>query len=280
MTKQYTFENWWNGEIILIYASTVMNKGDVIKIVDWFEFSDSDIQKIKSNQEVIFEEKVKTLLENQVTQFTRRYNASEMKKNLLLDEIRQCKEIMFGKIPNSDIVFLSQWEVGLEYDYLSDVQRYIKRTVKKGINEGLGYIHSPNSKFEDRRRPDSRIYARFVWEYYNWVKSFAFKQKRNFEEDTSEQNKLYFKVGLLFANGEMDRLIEKYKENGMTNCSAIAKELGNMSLRPYISESISGRNKNDKNIFANKKRLGLILEHCERKEIELVDSFIKRVKVE
>jgi hypothetical protein len=287
MTEKYTFENWWDGEITLIYASTLADKGEVIKTADWFEFSDSDIQKIKSKQEVIFKEKVNALLQIQTAEFTRRFSVSEMKKNLLSDEIRQCKEIMFGKIPTDDIVILSHWEIGLEYAYLSDIQRYIKRTIKKGIDEGLGFIHSPNSKYEDNRRPDSRIYARFVWEYYAWIKSFALNQKINFKErsdskstkkDVSEQSKLYFQVGLLFANGEMDRLIEKHKENGMPNFSAIARELGNKSFRPYISESFNGHRNSDKNIFANMKRLRWIKTYCDDNGIEVVDSFKNRFK--
>lgn len=283
---KYTFENWWNGDVMLVYASTVRNKGEEIISVDWFEFSDTDVQKIKSKQNSIFKGKVRKLLGNQTKEFTKRYKKSEMKDILLLDEIRQCKDIMFGKIPNVNIVFLRYWEIGVEYTYLSDVQRYIKRTIKKGLDDGLGYIHSPNSKFEDKSKPDSRIYARFIWEYYGWIKNFALNENSKSESvldsDSNnriikEQSKLYFKVGILFANGEMDRLIEKHKKDRMANYTAIAKELGNKSFRPYISESISGANKNNKNIFSNNTKLKLIKTYCESNGITVLDSFINRI---
>ncbi len=80
---------------------------------------------------------------------------------------------------------------------------------------------------------------------------------------------LWFQVGLLFANGEMDKLIN---ENN-SNASEIARKLGNESLRPFISESISKTNVKDKNIFSSAKNMKIIIEHCKANNIKITNEF-------
>ena len=97
-------------------------------------------------------------------------------------------------------------------------------------------------------------------------------------DNDTKQKRIWFKVGLLFANGEMDRLIAKHKNGTMTNYTAIANELGDISFRPYISESIYGMNQNDKNIFASNEKTNFIKSYCESNGITVVDSFKNRIK--
>lgn len=281
MANKYTYENWWNGEVILIYASTVKNKSIDLKIADWFEFLETDIQKIKVKQQVIFKDKVNALLNKFIDEFKKRFDTSEMKRQLLSDEIEQCKEIMFGKIPDSNLVFLNHWNFNLEFQYISDIQLYIKRTIKDGIDEVLWFIHSPYCVYQDKNSIDSRIYARFVWEYHKWLKSFALKLNKELKKNNTKdpkESRLWFKVGILFANGDMDKLLIKHKVGTMANYSAIASELGDKSLRPYISQSLSFSNSTDKNIFSKKAKIDYIISYCKSKSITVVDSFYKRVE--
>ena len=59
------------------------------------------------------------------------------------------------------------------------------------------------------------------------------------------------------------------------NYTAMAKELGNTSYRPYISESISGIKRGDKNIFANRDKTAYILDYCKKNKITVVESYLK-----
>lgn len=99
------------------------------------------------------------------------------------------------------------------------------------------------------------------------------QQKEN-KQNEDIKNKLWFQVGLLFAKGEMEKLKTKYNNNA----TQIAKHLGNSSLRPYISESISKTNTTDKNVFANNDRLLLIRKYCEENNISIVNDFLKQIK--
>jgi hypothetical protein len=288
MASKYTYDNWLKGEVTLVYSTRMFDKGDEPKLADWDDFTESDIERIKEKQWEIYAEKVNTLLKAHSVQFTKRFNASEMKNEYFNDEIQECKNIMFGTIPNAQVVHLKHWGIGLDHQYLLDIQYYIDRTIKKGIDDGLDFIHSPNCKYEDKSKPDSRIYARFVWEYCKWLESLAVKEQKeeikdinasevkaniSANSDEIKQKSLWFNVGLLFANGEMDKLLLKHKQGTQSNYSAIAKELGNSNYRPYISESVSNTNIGNKNIFSSPSKISFIEEYCKLHNISIVDSF-------
>jgi hypothetical protein len=281
-TNKYTFEDWYHGNVILKDATIVTAKGEKIQLIDYADFSDEDAFKIKKIQKQIFDEKVKSLLEQHTEQFEKRHSASEMKDELLENEIKQCDEILFKAVPNTDPVFLSFWGNGLDYDYLVDVQLYVSRTIVKGIDDGVGFIHSPNSKHEDKRRPDSRVYSMAIWMYLNWLKSNVIYQESNKTHNgkltlkEENEDKIWFKIGLHFANGDLDRLLHEYKKGTASNYTAIAKELGNKNYRPYISESVHGIKRGNKNIFSIPEKVNYVEEYCEKHGITIVESFYVR----
>ncbi|MDO6473601.1 hypothetical protein [Maribacter sp. 1_MG-2023] len=84
----------------------------------------------------------------------------------------------------------------------------------------------------------------------------------------------WFKVGLLFANGEMDKLIKKHE----SNFTQIAKEKFSHNpngYRPYISETFNNSTLSDKNIWKNKLRLTTIHQHCIQNGISMTNSFLE-----
>jgi hypothetical protein len=88
----------------------------------------------------------------------------------------------------------------------------------------------------------------------------------------------WFKIGLLFATGEMDALLLKFDSNG----TQIAKNLGNKKgFRPYITESI-GINKSTsvKSVFSNKDKMNKIILHCEENNIQVVPSFLNLLPID
>jgi len=113
----------------------------------------------------------------------------------------------------------------------------------------------------------------FALETLAMFKSFINKPYEEIEEKLSFMNTLWFKVGISLANGEIDRLI---LSNG-NNYTRIAQILGNRNYRPYISESLGGASKSDKNIFKNQSKLLKIYQYCIEKKIEMTDNFKKKI---
>jgi len=278
--KKHTYDNWWKGDVTLVHADKCWNEGDKPIIVDWADFSESDAGKIKDMQEKIFAYGWKTRLKAVCAQFTKRYEKSEMKLEYLTDEIQECRGVMFGATSNEEIVVFKHWESGFTRKELSDIRFYVKRIIKNGIEDSLGYIHSTNCKYQDKS-PDCRMYARFVWEYFNWLKLFIKKEEKTDDTVANEiKEKPWFKVGLLFANGEIDTLKEKYTVNNSTNCAAITKELGQPQFSKYILATINNytENNKNKNIYVNPDKLLKIYNHCIKNNIKMTESFLKRIQ--
>lgn len=278
-TPKYTFEDWHSGIVILKDASRVTTRGEKIQLVDYADFSEADAKKINEIQEVLFDKKVQILLDEHIEQFKKRYNASKLQLEYFNDELQECYNIMFRINDNTDIEHFKHWGIALEHQYIAEVRHYIERTIKNGIDDGLSFIHSPNSKHEEKNRPDFRVYAEAIWRYYNWLKGHLPVEEINKTEKDRKtikkvkEDSYWFKVGLLFANGEMDILLQKHKTGIASNYTAIAKELGNKNYRPYISESAAGTNKGNKNIFSIPWKVQLLEEYCEKHQIAIVDSF-------
>ena len=102
-----------------------------------------------------------------------------------------------------------------------------------------------------------------------------------FNKPESERN--WFKVGLLFASGEMETLKKQFKvgPNNVINCTGLAKKLYGKNyegFKSYISESIKNDKINDKNIFSDSEKLLKIYNHCINNKIKMTDTFINAYK--
>lgn len=92
--------------------------------------------------------------------------------------------------------------------------------------------------------------------------------------DAKYKSTIWFKVGLLFANGEVQRLYKKYKsEKG--HFKKITLELGFKETdRPYFSETINNSTKSPKNIYKSSKNMNIIFDFCLRNNISINDDFM------
>lgn len=127
---------------------------------------------------------------------------------------------------------------------------------------------------------DKRI--KFLNETLNFLEAETVKP------DEVYKTQLLFKVGLLFAKGEMNKYFtvnskgERVMNNGFS-APRIAKELGNDSYNKYILASINnytdGENGN-KNIFNSLNMMKRIITHCEAENIAVDTYFRSRLPTE
>jgi hypothetical protein len=87
------------------------------------------------------------------------------------------------------------------------------------------------------------------------------------------KNKYWFKVGVFFATGEIDKIL---KSNNY-NFAQTAKQLGNKNFRPFISESYNNTSKGNKNIFSNRQRIKEIVEYCNHENIPINENFLSKL---
>jgi hypothetical protein len=93
------------------------------------------------------------------------------------------------------------------------------------------------------------------------------------KEELKYKESAWFKIGLLFATGEMEDLLSKFNFNG----TQIAEYLGNkQGFRPYITESIGiNKSTSEKSVFSNISKMNKIILHCEQNNIKVVSSFFE-----
>ena len=87
-------------DVILEDATLYDVKDSQLNIVNWNNFNDSDVEQIKAKQSELFKFTVERKFKELQAQFLVRYNASEMKRLYLLDELKECKNIIFESIIN------------------------------------------------------------------------------------------------------------------------------------------------------------------------------------
>jgi len=285
--KKYKFESWYNGDVTLLYSEVFYKKNENDDksnepvFVNWDDFAESEVIKIKEKQSEVFDENVNLYLTKFQTEFQKRYDKSMMAAEFLEMEKNECFNILFSEIPNSEIIITSNWKIPFNFNDLLEIQEYANKSILRGINNCLDFIHSPNNKYQIKDKIPSQVYAQTLYEYYNWLNSSFKSDKDNLLINIEKINidSLWFKVGLFFANGQISKLIENYKNFTMPNFREISRELGNINYRPYISESINNTNISDKNIFSNNRKVQAIIKYCEINNIIISEDFKKRVKI-
>lgn len=100
---------------------------------------------------------------------------------------------------------------------------------------------------------------------------------------TNEEDKVYFKVGLLFAKKEIYSKTKEVRNIKMTfyyhndkefsNTNQLAKHLG--FSHQYINDSFKNSDSHH-NIFKSKTKLENIITHCNEKNITIDDDFLKK----
>lgn len=272
----YTYKDWFDGKVTLQTTSWTFTATDKPVVVSWDNFAQNDIEKIQKKQEELFFERAALLLKTFQSTFRNGYKKSKMKDSYLEAEIQQCEDIMYADIPQVEFVTLNHWDFPLNTNDLLDMQRHVKRSILKGVEDGYDFIHSPNNKYQIQNKHNSFVYAQAIWEYCEWLKA-TFKFNQEPTEVQKSIGKLWFIVGVLFATGELNDLCIKYSAMGTPNFTAIAKHLENINLRPYLSESFNNASESDKNIFSKPNKISIIQEYCSANEIAVHSSFTDRL---
>jgi hypothetical protein len=154
----------------------------------------------------------------------------------------------------------------------------LKELLNKNFKSVSGFENL--NKFRDLHREYYKYFLNIerdkIFKYVNGL--IENLDSKNESSDEEYKNTNWFIIGLLFANGEMDTLLKKYKSNG----TQIAKHLGNeKGFRPYITESIGSNIKTSKkNIFSDRDKMQKIITHCEDNNIPVIPFFKEHLPTE
>lgn len=121
------------------------------------------------------------------------------------------------------------------------------------------------------------------------AKKLPLQQPETDKPDETYKTQLLFKVGLLFAKGEMNKYFtvnskgETVMNNGFT-APKIARELGDEGYNKYILATINNytpdKENGRKNIFNSFDMMSKIITHCEAENIAVDTYFRSRLPIE
>ena len=104
--------------------------------------------------------------------------------------------------------------------------------------------------------------------------------------DTKYKSTIWFKVGLLFAKGELNKYYNKNKKGFKVGFSAlkVAEELGNETYEKNILATVNNYPKDNsnaaKNIYNSKDKMDKIIKHCKDNNIIIDEYFFSRLPIE
>lgn len=136
--------------------------------------------------------------------------------------------------------------------------------------------------------PSYLLYLRFYLEYFDLYEK-ASKKLIEIENKTTNKDyksEIWFKLGILFANGTMNKYYNDNKTGIKEQYSApkIAKELGDESYNKFILATMNDypvKNSNgSKNIFNSLDKMQKIIKHCHKLQIEVTEDFTKHLPIE
>jgi hypothetical protein len=104
----------------------------------------------------------------------------------------------------------------------------------------------------------------------NKIIDFSKEEYKKEEKNYKEQG--WFKVGVLFASGEMDELLISFNNNATQIAKHKFKDKWK-KYRPYISDSIAYDIPGTKNLFLKRSNLIKINDHCINNDISITPSF-------
>jgi hypothetical protein len=218
--------------------------------MDYINFLDVNIKCLKNAKENIIDGTIQSYVS--IVRELMKYNLRN--RNFPIQEIQnQIREVY-----KSDNVFL-----------INELQSKIR-----DLNLDNDYIISNLTHNEDYKNFFKHLISLLNWINGNDNKTKQFSQNQNIETDKhkkKENDFIWFKVGLHFATGEIDSLILEHNSNATKISKVIFGEKWG-SFRPYISESITRNNKNDKNIFNSQSKIKEIQKYCKENNITMIDS--------
>lgn len=178
-TKKYSYKDWWNGEIYLLYATiffTEKNKNNIPPRVSWDQIRQTDILKIKDKQKDIFNTTVTKLVKDWKEDFAKRYKNSKATNLLLNYELLKFENILYGPSTNGHL--FSHREILITIESLSTIRNFIYDTKVNGVALKFDFIHSPNFLFQEKTQIPPEIYAECCWLFVKWLETHLKGKKR------------------------------------------------------------------------------------------------------
>ena len=192
-----------------------------------------------------------------------------------IEELTNNNPVKLKALNDDFFIFVEIQKVNFTKSDIKIALKEYKKNKKK-----IPYLEVDNEKFLDIDKllyPNGLFFCNKFIDLINKLielNTKANSSNKNVKKEVYET--LWFKVGLLFATGEIQKLLKKNN----SNFTEVARQLGNKSYRVYITATSYNeleKGKQDKNIYSDQKKMQIIKKYCDDNKIEVCEDFLKKI---
>ncbi|HVB02976.1 MAG TPA: hypothetical protein VNE41_04570 [Chitinophagaceae bacterium] len=184
--KEYTYNEWFNGDFGLSYSTIYFQGGKKPIICKWEDIVSEDILKIKTKQREIFNRKCKMLLKKWKNIFSTNYKRSEFKDKYLENEIYDFQLILLGGnetiqryVSFESLNLKNHTTITFLPEVLFKIREYINNVIIQGKVKTYDFIQSPKFPFQRENEIGPEIYANALWNYLKYLRKLFESKKKN-----------------------------------------------------------------------------------------------------
>ena len=166
--KKFSIDDWWEGEIVLNTSPYETYNGVSPTVASWNEIKASDIERIKSNQKLLFKGMVKPLLLDLQNNFKELIELVPSNPQFYKEEITLLHQVIYNNVsafkPDDELIWMENWRRGYTAYELREIQSYTRRPIRN-----FDFIHSPNCLFQSEKKPLIEALGQSLIDYYKWL---------------------------------------------------------------------------------------------------------------
>ena len=206
-SDMYTYKNWLDGEVVLRYA-TIYKSAEIKTnpiIVDWKNFNQEDIKKIKLKQKEIFDKQKNIFVSKERDRLTENYRNSIFKEKFISRNFTLWNEILSGKLLELtalDSYCTSDNSITFPSIYYQEMIAYYNSFKIGGLQYDFSNVHSENCPYKLKTHLLPEIIVEVILKLKNelneWKSDFPSKEK------TKESN-----YPLMFKDAQAESLFSK-----------------------------------------------------------------------
>lgn len=189
-TKKYSYYDWLNGKVVLIFSRRQYNNKEVSEpiLVSWDNFNEKEKAKIEKKQEILFNEMLKVRLDITTKDFLTKCESSMFPKTFIEREFRSLWLLWNNKyICNGGICYSPIENENRTFDHSYYQEMIIHKTdcFINGVKAKYDAVPSPKSIYHDKNLVLPEVMITTVYQMLRFIKSK--KSKRQNSSASSEQ---------------------------------------------------------------------------------------------
>ena len=200
-SDMYTYKNWLDGEVVLRYA-TIYKSAEIKTnpiIVDWKNFKEEDIKKIKLKQIEIFDTQKNIFVSKERDRLSANFKNSSFKEKFISKSFTLWNEILSGKLLELtalDSYCTSDNSITFPSIHYQEMIAYYNSFKIGGLQYDFSNVHSENCPYKLKTHLLPEIIVEVILKLKNelneWESDFPPKEKTKESNAIREQLMLHY----------------------------------------------------------------------------------------